>query len=47
MVATDILASLIGLLQDDSSDELQSAIEVITALAEFGGLIYYFVLCEG
>ena len=45
---TDVLARLVGLLQDQDSDVDQSSIEIIeaiTALANFGWLINHFVLC--
>jgi hypothetical protein len=46
MVETDVLARLFGLLQDPGWGARLSFIEVITALAIFGRLIYYFVLCK-
>jgi hypothetical protein len=44
LVEADVLASLFDLLQDDFPHVRRSAIEAITALAKFGGLIYHFVL---
>ena len=41
-VDTNVLARLFGLLQNRGSDIRQSLIEVITALAKFGRLIYHF-----
>jgi hypothetical protein len=46
MVETDVLAFLVGLLQDNNIDGRWSSMKVITALAKFGGLIYHFALCE-
>jgi hypothetical protein len=46
MVETDVFARLIGLLQDQDSYVYQSSIEVIIAFANFGRLMYHFVLCE-
>jgi hypothetical protein len=45
MVETDIFAHLVGLLQDQDPIVRQSSIKVIIALANFGRLIYHFVLC--
>jgi hypothetical protein len=45
IVETDVLARLVGLLQDQDSGVCQSSIEVIIALAEFGRLINHFVPC--
>ena len=47
MVETDVIARLVGLLQDQNSYVCQSSIGAITALATFGRLIYHFVLYEG
>jgi hypothetical protein len=46
MVETDALACLVRMRQDENINGHLSSIEVITALAEFGTLIYHFVLCE-
>jgi hypothetical protein len=46
MVESDVLSHTVGLLQDYYPDVRQSVIELITALAKFGRLIYYSVLCE-
>ena len=40
VVETDVLARLIGLLQDPSSNIRQSSVEVITTLSKFGRLIW-------
>ena len=45
MVETDVLTRLVDLLQAQISDECQSSIEAIIALAKFGRLINHFVLC--
>jgi hypothetical protein len=45
MAETDVLARLVGLLQDYYPDVRQSAIEAITALSKFGRLIYHSVPC--
>ena len=44
MIKTDVLARLVGLLQDRFSHVCQSSVDVIVALANFGRLIYHFVL---
>jgi hypothetical protein len=46
MVETDVLTCLVGLLQDGDAVVRKSSIKAITALAKFGRLIHYFVLCE-
>jgi hypothetical protein len=46
MVERDVLARLVDLLQDENTDVPRSSINVITALAKFGKLIYYFLPCE-
>jgi hypothetical protein len=46
MVEADILACLVGLLQDGVATVRITSIKAITALAEFGRLIYHFLLCE-
>jgi hypothetical protein len=46
MVETDVLAHLVGLLQDDDSDVRRSSVDTITSLAKFGRLIYHSGLCE-
>ena len=46
MVEKNVLARLIGLLQDRNSDILQSSIKAIDSLAKFGGLLYRFILCK-
>ena len=43
---TYVIARLFGLLQDSHLDVRQASIDVITALAKFGKLIYHFVLRE-
>ena len=45
MVET-VLPRISGLLQDRDLDVRQSSIKAITALAEFGRLIYHLVLCK-
>jgi hypothetical protein len=47
MVEADVLARLFGLLQEPGLEVRQSSIEVITALAKFGTLTNYLVLCKG
>ena len=46
MVEPKFIARLFKLLQDLDWRARQSSVEVIAALAEFGRLIYHFVLCE-
>jgi hypothetical protein len=46
MVETDVLACLVGQLQVKTAGPPQPSINVISALAKFGRLIYHFVLCE-
>ena len=46
MVKPDFIARLFKLLQDLNWDTRQSSVEAITALVEFGRLIYRFVLSE-
>ena len=46
MVRTEVPACLFGLLQNPDWIARQSSVEVITALAKVGTLIYHFVLCK-
>ena len=46
MMKTYDIARLVGFLQDSRSGVRQASIDVISALAKFGMLIYQFVLCE-
>ena len=47
MVRTEVPACLFGSLQNPDWIARQSSVEVITALAKVGTLIYHFVLCKG
>ena len=46
MVEPDFFTCLFDLLQSPDWGARQSSVEVITALAKFGRLIYHFVLCN-
>jgi hypothetical protein len=41
MVETDVLARLVGFLQDKDSDIRRSSANAVTSLAKFGRLIYH------
>jgi hypothetical protein len=47
MVEADVLAHLVGLLQDSGRGAHWPSIEVITTLVEIGRSIYHFVLYKG
>jgi hypothetical protein len=46
MVETEVLAGLVGLLEDRDSSAQRLSMGAITTFAEFGRFIYHFGLCE-
>jgi hypothetical protein len=46
MVETDVVAHLVGFLQDGNLSTRRLFMDAITSLAKFGTWIYHFGLCE-